>query len=235
MRIISDVNRGAWLAGLMHGWAQVGSVAGHGFEAYVRLLHPRPWERGNEEDWSRRRWADIAARRGRVMHPLVQWERLLEVDESRHSSDVGWLDPLVLAELAPLLAAATTTPDDVVAGFWEGGSGQKLRTPAVLELPDRAHVLAQTSLTEVGDPDWGTRCAWAGGTDCGRRRCSCFGPRTTRGYWQPRLTGTRRSLPAVVPSSTRFLPTGASRPSRCVTTTTFPRAGTPSTGRERAR
>jgi len=165
MRIISDVNRGAWLAGLMHGWAQVGSVAGHGFEAYVRLLHPRPWERGNEEGWSRRRWADIAARRGRVMHPLVQWERLLEVDESRHSSDVGWLDPLVLAELAPLLAAATTTPDDVVAGFWEGGSGQKLRTPAVLELPDRAHVLAQTSLTEVGDPDWGhtLRLGWRNG------------------------------------------------------------------------
>lgn len=165
MKIISDVDRGAWLAGLMHGWAQVGSVAGHGFEAYVRLLHPRPWERGNEEDWSRRRWADIAARRGRVMHPLVQWERLLEVEESRHSSDVGWLDPLVLAELAPLLAAATTTPDDAVAGFWEGGSGQKLRTPAVLELPDRAHVLAQTSLTEVGDPDWGhtLRLGWRNG------------------------------------------------------------------------
>ncbi|GAB2971846.1 hypothetical protein [Frigoribacterium salinisoli] len=165
MKIISDVDRGAWLAGLMHGWAQVGSVAGHGFEAYVRLLHPRPWKRGDEEDWSRRRWADIATRRGRVMHPLVQWERLLEVDESRHSSDVGWLDPLVLAELAPLLAAATTTPDDAVAAFWEGGSGQKLRTPAVLELPDPARVLAQTSLTEVGDPDWGhtMRLGWRNG------------------------------------------------------------------------
>ncbi|WP_156155535.1 hypothetical protein [Frigoribacterium sp. MEB024] len=100
-----------------------------------------------------------------MMHPLVQWERLLEVNESRHSSDVGWLDPLVLAELAPLLAAATTTPDDAVAGFWEGGSGQKLPTSAVLELPDRAHVLVQTSLAEVGDPDWGhtLRLGWRNG------------------------------------------------------------------------
>ena len=64
---------------------------------------------------------------GKVMHPLVQRERLLDHDAPRGgTSDVGYLDPQVLAALAPLLGDATTTPDDTSAAYWVGGTGRDL-------------------------------------------------------------------------------------------------------------
>ena len=175
VKITDEVERGAWLVDRMHGGSNVGAIAGYGFEAYVRLLHPRPsdhpsrqgWGVPPDDDWSTRRWADVAADRGHVMHPLVQWWRLHNVDEPFHdaSSSIGWLDPLVLAALVPLLRAGTTTADDVVAGFWEGGSGQKLVAARTLTLNDGlSYVLATTTLDELTDADWGysLQLGWPG-------------------------------------------------------------------------
>ena len=166
MQITDEVERGAWLVERMKGWSNVGAVAGYGFEAYARILHPRPlyrpsrrgWGVPPDDDWSMRRWADVAAENGHMMHPLVQWGRLLGDQEPTGdgSSSIGWLDPLVLAALTPLLSAGTTTPDDVVAGFWEGGSGQKLVSARTFTSGDGLdYVLATTTLGELTELDWG--------------------------------------------------------------------------------
>lgn len=135
------------------GWARVGSVAGYGFEAYARILHPRPTGDGA---WERRRWSDVATAADKVMHPLVQWERLLDLDEPRGgTSDVGYLDPQVLAALAPLLGAETTTPDQAVAAYWVGGAGQHLiGRSATIDRYD--YVLAETDTSEIAQPGWGS-------------------------------------------------------------------------------
>jgi hypothetical protein len=156
MEIIDDVERAAWLGRRMqreHSWARVGGIAGYDFEAYASILHPRPTGNGA---WERRRWADVAATAGKVMHPLVQWERLLDYDEPHGgTSDAGFLDQQVLAALAPLLGAATTTPDDAIAAYWVGGSGQDLRADATAFIDRYDYVLAQTSTSELAEPGWG--------------------------------------------------------------------------------
>ena len=49
MQITDDVERAAWLGRRVYrqgGWARVGGVAGYDFEAYARILHPRPTGNG---------------------------------------------------------------------------------------------------------------------------------------------------------------------------------------------
>ncbi|PPG37150.1 hypothetical protein C5C36_15535 [Rathayibacter sp. AY1G1] len=155
MEITDDVERAEWLGLRMQrerSWARVGSVAGYGFEAYARVLHPRP---DGDDIWERQRWADVAATAGKVMHPLVQWERLLGRDEPRGgTSDVGRLDPQVLAALAPILSSATTTPGDALAAYWVGGTGQNLLgRPVSIDRYD--YILAATSMAELAEPGWG--------------------------------------------------------------------------------
>jgi len=165
MEVIDDVERGRWLAERVHGWARVGSVAGYGAEAYVRILHPldrehvdHHRERGvpPSDDWSVRRWSRVAATHGRTLHPLVQWGRLLDdQDPYAQGTLTGWLDPVVLAALVPLLSSATSTANDAIAGFWVGSGGLELGSKTQLELPGREYILASTRLDELCDPDWG--------------------------------------------------------------------------------
>ncbi len=128
---------GAWLRGRIGAWATVGGVAGTGFEAYARVLHPVPgrrlsWDddgRGmvprvvDEREWA---WGEVASAVGAVMHPLVQWRRLAdengfvrlddgwEVGQTRD----GWLDPVLWAALVPHLARVGAP--EVTLGFWIG-------------------------------------------------------------------------------------------------------------------
>jgi hypothetical protein len=81
-------------------------------------------------------WADTAAAFGTVLHPLAQWNRIVRTPEGedwrrRRSADgreftapfEGELPPAELTQVATHLAAHTTTPDDGVAGVWEGWGG----------------------------------------------------------------------------------------------------------------
>lgn len=138
MRVIDAGEQGSWLQARLGYWGTVGSVAGTGFEAYARVLHPlEAWRQStNIEDeqglhpvqnelW---RWADVAGRVGKVIHPLVQYTALVDVDTEAVFADgwqisqskTGWLDPDLLAKLTPHLKATTNTPNDLVAGVWNG-------------------------------------------------------------------------------------------------------------------
>ncbi|MGX1805083.1 hypothetical protein ACWIGI_05160 [Nocardia sp. NPDC055321] len=140
MRITTDVARGDRLLARV-GENGPGSVAGTGFEAYARILHPVEATRRDGtviDEWgtpaiveeARWPWAEVAARNGRVMHPLVQWRNLTDgEDEAAMSfadgwsvgqSEEGWFDPSLLAALTVHLRAATATPDELTAGVWNG-------------------------------------------------------------------------------------------------------------------
>ncbi len=126
MELMSDVSSGDWLLERVGDWARVGGVAGTGFEAYARILHPVPAHRGDEQ--ARWPWCEVARRVGATMHPLVQWNRFAALHQGRDFDDgwavgqvpEGFLDLDLLAVLVGHLSGATSTPGDLVVGFWEG-------------------------------------------------------------------------------------------------------------------
>lgn len=95
-----------------------------GYEAYARLLHPV------EVGDGLRSWADVAADTGRRIHPLVQWHRLVGIDddEAIHgnaqwdggSPSEGNLHPVHLAALLDVLARHTANADDCWFAVWDG-------------------------------------------------------------------------------------------------------------------
>ncbi|MBO9041639.1 hypothetical protein [Curtobacterium flaccumfaciens] len=141
MELIEDVTHGDWLLARAGAFASFGGVAGTGFEAYVRILHPLRADREDRAtvdeydehpvlesaEW---RWADVAERTRRTMDPLVSWQTLSGRDDESdlpfedgwivHSPETGWYEPTHLAALAGLLADATSTPDDLVGAIWGG-------------------------------------------------------------------------------------------------------------------
>jgi hypothetical protein len=141
MAFISNTSRGDWLRPRAGHWATAGGVAGTGFEAYARILHPLPAHREDltaSEGWGVHptvehcawTWAELGAQNGRHVHPLVQWVGLSGQEPPQGVElDGGWtvgppeegqLDGLVFAALTEHLGQATTTPDDLVAAVWNG-------------------------------------------------------------------------------------------------------------------
>ena len=71
---LTDVSAADWIAPRLHPFnVDTGSVIPEGFEAYCRIFHPV------EPDWPEtrtRRWADIAAENGRVVHSEMQFHMI---------------------------------------------------------------------------------------------------------------------------------------------------------------
>lgn len=125
MQWTGETERGAWLRPRLSGWGRVGNTVPTGFEAYVRIFHPFRADRDDQTaTWT---WAEVAARTGRVLHPLAQSRNLLGtvtpavIDGWQvESGEEGFLAPAALAVLVAPLAAATQAPDDVTIGVWDG-------------------------------------------------------------------------------------------------------------------
>ncbi|WP_069712898.1 hypothetical protein [Curtobacterium sp. ER1/6] len=194
MLLLPDASRGAWLLERAGGWATVGGVAGTGFEAYARLLHPVSahragprgtdvWGDARDADHARWRWAEVARRNGRVVHPLVQWRRLTDDERTTDwpdgwrvdQTDDGWFDPEDLAVLTTHLRDATRTPDDLIVAAWEGtgnppwagrGGHARLRAQTQLHWPGRDMWLFNSSTAELEDPRWAQRSV--AGWECTR-------------------------------------------------------------------
>lgn len=174
MELLTDVGCGDWLLARVGDGARVGGVAGVGFEAYARILHPVPAHRVDLEvadEWgmhplleeTRWPWSRVAQRQGLTMHPLVQWNRLADIHQGVDFDDgwrvgqtrEGFFDLDLLAALTEPLGAATGTPDQVVAAIWNGSYAN--RKGPFLEWPDREFVLFATSTVELADPTWPER------------------------------------------------------------------------------
>lgn len=194
MLLLPDASRGTWLVGRAGGWATVGGVAGTGFEAYARLLHPvrahradptrtDPCGGAREVEHTRWPWAEVARRNDRVVHPLVQWRRLTDDEQTMDwpdgwrvdQTDEGWFDPADLAALTTHLRGATRTPEDVLVAAWEGtgnppwadrGRHARARARMQLHWPGRDMWLFSSSVTELEDPSWAQRSV--AGWECSR-------------------------------------------------------------------
>lgn len=148
---IDDIARGDWLHERITDGGGYPAVAGSGWEAYARILHPV--SAFGEVDgafvsyeWT---WAEAARRLGVRMHPLADWNMIgrqagqVEVDELTLSSgQEGWLDPRLLRRLGALLATATSAADDLTIGVWDGfghdGDAGSVSAFAILEDDDDA-------------------------------------------------------------------------------------------------
>ncbi|HWK91361.1 MAG TPA: hypothetical protein VNR17_03770 [Luteimicrobium sp.] len=136
MRFTPDVVRGDWILPRLRGGGVVGGIVPRGFEAYARVLHPVTAHVptiGTDVPPETLRWSEVAAlssRRPRaVVHPLVQWSSIagdpygdVALTDGRVASAPpdGALDARSLGRLARLLAGATTQPDRLTAGVWNG-------------------------------------------------------------------------------------------------------------------
>lgn len=102
--------------------ALVGEVVPTGFEAYARVFHPAHDATGTEQ----LRWAEVAAQRGRIVHPEMQFEHLvgtvnLQTSEWDPQAPMdGCLPMEECAALAEILAAFTRTPDACWFCVWDG-------------------------------------------------------------------------------------------------------------------
>lgn len=149
MRWTDDVARGEWIRERVHGWGHVGGVVPRGFQAYARILHPVTAYHGDETaQW---RWAEVAARVGRAMHPLVQSQRLFGPEPAHLEFPDGWspsmpdegrLAPELLARLAGHLRAYRGDKA-VTLGIWDGwGEINGSSSPMLIWAP------------EPGEPWW---------------------------------------------------------------------------------
>lgn len=134
----------------MSSWGQAQNIAGSGFAAYVRILHPVPATRLDlttvdefgvhpELESTRWRWAEVARRNNMVMHPQVQWSAISVGDEATefddgwvaHSPEIGQQTPQDIAMLCEHLQKFTTTPEDLIAAVWAGWGELNIGASAV--------------------------------------------------------------------------------------------------------
>ncbi|KGM15762.1 hypothetical protein N867_05840 [Actinotalea fermentans ATCC 43279 = JCM 9966 = DSM 3133] len=130
MRHEPDPAVGGWIGARLAPYgADTGTRVGHlvprGLAAYARVLH-----RASDGAGGLRRWADVAAAHGTVVHPLAQFWRLVRwtgepwavQGQGDWGSMDGQLDAEQLPALLDVLAAHTDGGADaeVIAALWEG-------------------------------------------------------------------------------------------------------------------
>ena len=168
---------GQWVADAMERylnkerWEQwVGTVAAtvpDGFEAYARILH-RVSGNGAPEV----RWADVAAQKGTVIHPAVQFHRLAQTELYGNAildgavygrPSQGELDERQLAALVGLLAEHSGPGQETFQAVWDGwggfepgcgsiptGSGEPLTVAGGL----RKYWVFRGTMAELAHPPW---------------------------------------------------------------------------------
>lgn len=123
--LLDDLSESDWLRDRLDDWTITGSTTvtstvPHGYDAYVRVLHPTQGD-------SPVTWSDVARWSGRVLHPLAQWNRISKpatIDRGALPFDAEPLEgkpPLeVLKSLVGTLRHFTSTPESTYLGIWDG-------------------------------------------------------------------------------------------------------------------
>ena len=141
--IVRDVRSTTWIdERLIHtndrgraGWL-VGELMPSGFEAHARIFHPAHEVTNateHETQWVTVRWAQIAGHRGKVVHPQMELESLIDdrdafdYDHWRAISWLGelfppyeWLEGVECLALAAALAPFSSDPEPWWFWLWDG-------------------------------------------------------------------------------------------------------------------
>ncbi|MDI9913821.1 hypothetical protein [Rhodococcus sp. IEGM 1379] len=125
MQPVNDASVSDWIEPrLTMGSGTTTGVVPGGFDAYVRVLHPIDVDGDHVV-----RWRDVAATTGRTLHPLVQWWRLIDAEDSinPHSErwdgdepEVGSIDQPDNQRLLDVLAHHTNSSDLAYFALWDG-------------------------------------------------------------------------------------------------------------------
>jgi hypothetical protein len=159
--VVDDLRPAGWLTESISSFAEnVGSLVPPTYGAYARVFHPAYY--GGELV----SWAQIARANGKIVHPQMQFARLIGY-RSRYSSQytpsqpgvfdvppaVGTLRADAAASLARTLARHTTTADRCWFTVWDGWGDldldQAFHDRPTFQLPGRKYHLAHGPLSAV--------------------------------------------------------------------------------------
>ncbi|MGZ5297896.1 MAG: hypothetical protein ACXWEZ_13375 [Actinomycetota bacterium] len=139
--VVFDVEPTTWIDDGLQPWGRVnegvlvGEIVPSGFEAYARVFHPGRRFFGNSiEQSTALRWSEIASVRGKVVHPEMQIEALIDTldafdyDHWKAISTGGgewsppneWLEDTEALALASVLRPFSASEADAWFMLWDG-------------------------------------------------------------------------------------------------------------------
>lgn len=133
----------SWISdGLTSFGGNVGSLVPCQFEAYARLFHPAV--RTIDGVQVPVRWDEIAGASGRVPHPEMQWENIIESANATDTDNQASWQPAIGAMpkelaryVAQLLGGFTSTPSWIWFCVWEGWGDLRVRPGQTATLSTR--------------------------------------------------------------------------------------------------
>ena len=147
----------------------VGHLVPDVFEAHARVLHPA--RSGLYEEPVR--WSAVAAKTGRVVHPLMQFERIAGLPDDPNAQPWWGARPRAghgpLIELAQALRRFTADPASCWIALWEGFGDlamvEELDAATKVTIPQRAYYLFRGPLEAVpalavAGPPWHAPNLW---------------------------------------------------------------------------
>ena len=171
-----DVAEGRWVEKRLSysDFFTVGSLLPNRFQAYARVFHPA--YRNNDKEQPVR-WSTVASWTGRIVHPLMQFQRVAGLAEGPHviEPDPSWgshptIGSIPEAEcrtLVETLRGFTTIPENRYFCHWEGSENLDTRlykAGSRVNAPHRSHLLFRGPIDAIMAffaTDWPRRTVWS--------------------------------------------------------------------------
>ena len=167
---LEDVSHAQWIEESLSDFGTLRSMLPGGFPSYARIFHPAYLG----EEMQPVRWSTVASWTGRQLHPLMQFERIADLDEDPgvmypdppwgSHPDHGSIPEAECRSLVEALREFTSTPGRCYFGLWEGYGNIDTRlykADSRVRAPGRDYLLFSGPLDAVmsflhGDgPFWG--------------------------------------------------------------------------------
>ncbi|MGW4113880.1 hypothetical protein ACWEFJ_23670 [Actinosynnema sp. NPDC004786] len=158
LEVVNDLSPARWLVEHIHERPlDVGAIVPTGFAAYARLLHPAyepdPATAARRDlplaqRRTARRWSEVAAETGAVVHPLVQWERIVPTSYTYGDEPATGVLPVDYGTILADFLRWHTTSESCWFGVWRGN--QPLLIPdgaSTFRLPQREMYLLRGPLS----------------------------------------------------------------------------------------
>lgn len=138
IQLSSDISSASWVSEGLRPWSwdaeenypSVASFVPDVFESYARILHPVRNRDSDGNELPFLSWESVAAKNGKKMHPLVQYECIDGVERAPGAKNPwadnpreGSLDAEHLPALMKVLAEFTSVDEQCWFGLWEGWGG----------------------------------------------------------------------------------------------------------------